>query len=173
MKRCLPRYHPYLCRCCHCCTIWTASNQICLEAKGYCRIVSSSCRKNFRVSRGSCCAPPSYSSLIWSSTRECVICCCIDVPAKSSLLWWSHISHDMSHSFWMRAEVHWRLDLHDFACFQIFSWWLHHPRVSQPSSIQSHPICCCSVVNLSLELLDVVLHQRAAHGKFFVGVKFF
>jgi len=157
MKCCSLRYHLYSCICCHCCAVWTTSNHICLEANEYCRTISNGCCKNFRASRGSCCAPPAYSSLIWSSTRECVICCCIGVPAKSSLLQWSHISHNMSHSFWMRAKVHQRLDLSDFACFQIFSWWLRHPQVNQPSSIWSHPIWLCSVVNLSLEVLDVVL----------------
>ncbi len=91
IKHCSLRYHPYSCCCCHNCAVLTASRQICLEANEYCKIVSTSCCKNFRVSLGSCCAPPAYNSLIWSLMSEWVICCCISVPEWSSLLQWSHI----------------------------------------------------------------------------------
>ncbi len=57
------------------------------------------------------------------------------------------MSHDTSHSFWMRAAVHLRLDLHDFPIFHIFSWLSLQLLASHPSNILSHPIFCCSSTN--------------------------
>jgi len=90
---------------------------------------------------------PAYNFLICLFTSECMICCCCSVPACNSLFWWSHMSHDTSHSFWMRAAVHLKLDLHDFPIFHIFSWWSLQLCDSHPSDILSHPIFCCSSTN--------------------------
>jgi len=144
MNRCSPRYFPYSWRCRRVCANCTASSHICFEARGYLRIVSIGCCRNFNASLGSCCAPPAYNVFICSLTREWMICCWFSVLLCSSWLRCSHMSHETSHSFCMSAAVHLRLDFLDLAFFQILSWYARHRREIHPSIMRSHPMCCCS-----------------------------
>jgi len=109
-----------------------------------------------------CWAPPSYSTLILSFTKECVICCWMSVLAYSSLLQWSQISQDTSHNFWMSNAIHHKLDFHDFTCFQILSWWLRHLHISHPSIILSHLICHCSLANVSSVPAGISSHTHCS-----------
>jgi len=122
---------------------WTKASHRCFDSSRYCRTVSFGVCIKCSASWGSCWAPPLYTVSIWTSAAKCRICCWSGPPEWSSLLQWSHISHDMSHSFWINADVHQWLDLHEQTWLQILSCWLLQYGDNHPPSSLSHHICFC------------------------------
>jgi len=156
MNCCLPWYCPNLWVCQHCCAACTDASCSCFDSRGSWRTVSFSMQIKCRASHGSCWAPLAYTHCICSLTAEWSICCCSRLPEWSSLLWWSHISQDMSQSFWMSADVHLLLDLWDRTWLQILSCWLLQYCDSHPSSNLSQPIWVCSSSHRVECVLDLV-----------------
>jgi len=124
--------------------MWTDSSHNCFNSRVYWRTVFFSVLNRCSVSCESCYALPSYAQFIWSLAAEWRICCWSGPPAWSSLFLWSHISQDMSHSFWMSADVHCLLDLWDCTWLQIFSCWFHQYCKIHPSNSLSQPMRVCS-----------------------------
>jgi len=119
---CLPRYLPNLWCCCHRWAAVTNSSQSCLDAIGLLSMTDSGVWRNFKASLWSCCAPPEYRWVIWLLIQECMILWCVELLPWSSLLRCSHMSHEMSHSFWMKVNIHLKLDFHNFTHGQTCVW---------------------------------------------------
>ncbi len=118
MNCCLLWYCPNLWYCQHCCAAWIDASHSCFDSIGYWSTVAFELCSKWSMSQASCCAPPVYAASIWVLTVEWSICCWSCLPKWSSLLWWSHISHSISHNFWISTDIHLQLDF-------LKQIWLH------------------------------------------------
>jgi len=154
MKCCLLWYCPNSWCHQHWCATWIDASHKCFDSMGYWSTIAFELCSKWSMLQGSCCAPPSYAASIWALTAKWRICCWSCLPKRSSLLWLSHISHAMSHSFWISADVHQQLDflkqiwLHTSCWF--CQYWDNHPlrKWSHPirfwSPIEVKFCLCCS-----------------------------